>query len=250
VATSKVVAKIASDRDKPHGITVVWPGTEATFLAPLPVRLMPGLGPASVRRLATFCVSTLGDVAAMDESTAAHVLGSWGPSLVRHARGEGASEVTSGRTAKSVSKERTFSNDIREHDEVMAAVAALAEQVGARLRRKGLTGRTVHVKVRYADFTTRTAQRTLVAPTDLEKEFEPVARELVGRLWSPGVGVRLLGVGLSGFDEEAEQLGLFAEDEAGGGDGRAHALAEGLDAIRARFGDDSIRRGDRPKGRR
>jgi DNA polymerase-4 len=249
VATSKVVAKIASDRDKPHGITVVWPGTEAAFLAPLPARLMPGLGPASVKRLATFGVQTLGDVAAMDDATAAHVLGSWGPSLVRRARGEDESEVHSGRAAKSVSKERTFAIDIRNESEVMAAVAALAEQVGARLRHKGMAGRTVHIKVRYADFTTRTAQRTLAAPTDLEKEFEPVARELVTRLWSPGVGVRLLGVGLSGFEDEAEQLGLFGEED-GHDDGRDHALAEGMDAIRAKFGDDAIRRGDRPKGRR
>jgi DNA polymerase-4 len=253
VATSKVVAKIASDRDKPHGITVVWPDTEAAFLAPLPARLMPGLGPASVRRLATFGIKTLGDVAAMDEGTAAHVLGSWGPSLVRRARGKDQSEVHGGRAAKSVSKERTFSTDIRDEHDVKDAVAALAEQVGARLRRKGMAGRTVHVKVRYADFTTRTAQRTLASATDLEQEFEPVARELVGRLWSPGVGVRLLGVGLSSFDNEAEQLELFEDDAPGGGargDGRDHALAEGMDAIRAKFGDDAIRRGDRPKGRR
>jgi DNA polymerase-4 len=242
VATSRAVAKIASDVDKPHGVTVVRPGTEAAFLAPLPVSAMPGIGPAATKRLATFGVKTLGDLATMEPATAAHVLGSWGPGLVARARGEGSAEVRPGRVAKSISKERTFGTDLREDREVMEALSGLAEGVGARLRRKGMAGRTVHVKVRYADFTTRTAQRTLPAPTDLEAEFEPVARNLVRKLWSPGVGMRLLGVGLSGFEEEPEQLDLFGEPEKADDD-RARALAEGIDAVRARFGTDAIRRG-------
>ncbi len=249
VATSKTVAKIASDRDKPHGITVVWPGNEAGFLAPLPVSAMPGIGPAAVKRLGTFGIRTLGDLAAMDEATAAQILGSWGPDLVERARGRGSASVRPGRFAKSVSHERTFGTDIREEPEVMEAVCGLAEKVGARLRKHGLQGRTVHVKVRYADFTTRTAQRTLPAPTDLEREFEPVARDLVRKLWSPGVGVRLLGVGLSGFEDEAEQLGLFSEPGASEDD-RERALADGIDAVRARFGTDAIRRGGRPREHR
>ncbi len=249
VATSKTVAKIASDRDKPHGITVVWPGTEAGFLAPLPVSAMPGIGPAAVKRLGTFGIRTLGDLAGMDLVTASQVLGSWGPELVSRAQGLGSADVHPGRVAKSVSHERTFGTDIRDESEVMDAVAGLAEKVGARLRKKGMQGRTVHVKVRYADFTTRTAQRTLPAPTDLERDFEPVARDLVRKLWSPGVGVRLLGVGLSGFEAEAEQLDLFSEAPQREDD-KQRALAEGIDAVRARFGTDAIRRGGRSRGHR
>ena len=242
VATTRTVAKIASDVDKPHGVTVVWPGTEAAFLALLPASAMPGIGPAAVKRLARFGVRTLGDLAAMDELTAQQVLGSWGPGLIARSRGLGSADVRPGRIAKSVSKERTFAVDIREADEVMAAVSTLADGVGQRLRSKAMAGRTVHVKVRYADFTTRTAQRTLAAPTDLEREFEPVARELVAGLWSPGVGVRLLGVGLSGFEDAGEQLDLFSEPVRAASE-RERALAEGIDAVRARFGADAIRRG-------
>ena len=249
VATSKTVAKIASDRDKPHGITVVWPGTEEVFLGPLPTSLMPGLGPASVRRLERFGVRTLGDLAHMDEDIAVQVLGSWGPGTIARARGLGSAEVHPGRVAKSLSAERTFSTDLRERDEVTAALRGLCEKVGGRLRKAELAGRTVHLKVRYADFTTRTAQGSLGAPSDLEREFGPVAEDLLQQLWNPGVGVRLLGVGLSGFEETVEQLDLFAGTQQRE-DGREDALTRGIDAVRARFGDGAIRRGQPRRDRR
>jgi DNA polymerase-4 len=245
VASARVVAKIASDRDKPHGITVVWPGTEAAFLAPLDVGLMPGIGPAAKGRLATLGIKTLGQLAALDDADARTVFGNHGPGLVARARGEDPSVVRSGRPVKSLSKERTFSRDIRDEDEVFGALSALSTEVGARLRRKGLTGRTVHVKARFGDFSTRTAQRTLPVPTDLEQEFGPVGEQLMRQLWSPGVGLRLIGIGLSGFDEPTEQLDLFAGADAAADSERDRALARGMDAVRERFGSDAISRGPR-----
>ncbi len=250
LATSKTVAKIASDYQKPDSLTIVSPGTEAAFLAPLPVSVMSGIGPQTVGRLERLGVVTLGDLARFDDSTALEVLGSYGPSLVRRARGIDDRSVHENAPAKSVSNERTFATDVHDPAELGCALEALVERVGSRLRAKGMAGRTVTVKLRYSDFTTRTIQRTLAAATDNEHDFLSVARELVGSAWSPGVGVRLLGVGLSGFDERVEQLELLCDDAASGGASahdrevsRRDSLARGLDAVRGRFGDGALRFG-------
>lgn len=243
VAASKTVAKIASDHDKPDWLTVVAPGTERDFLAPLPVRAMSGIGPKTADRLATLGVRTLGDLAALDEATAIHVLGSHGYGLVMRARGIDNRPVHENDPAKQVSNERTFAQDVRTPGDVRAALDGLTAKVGQRLRRKGLSGRTVTVKLRFSDFTTRTAQRTLAEPTDNDAVFGPVALELALCMWTPGVGVRLLGVGVSGFDEQARQLSLLPED-SDSADRRERAdLVKGLDAVRERFGDRAVRTG-------
>ncbi len=250
LATSKTVAKIASDYQKPDSLTVVRPGTEAVFLSPLPVSVMSGIGPQTVARLGRLGVVTLGDLAAFDEETALEVLGSHGPSLVRRARGVDDRPVHENEPAKSVSNERTFATDVHDAEELDRALERLAVRVESRLHTKGIAGRTVTVKLRYSDFTTRTVRRTLASPTASAFEYLPVARELVASLWSPGVGVRLLGVGVSGFDERTEQLDLLegmneaesatprkAEAE------RAIRAARGIEAVRTRFGDDAVRLG-------
>ena len=148
--------------------------------------------------------------------------------------------------AKSVSNERTFATDVRTPAEVHVALDALASKVGQRLRRKGIAGRTVTLKLRFSDFTTRTVRRTLEHPTDDELVFGPVARDLLREAWSPGVGLRLLGVGVSGFDQRAEQLELLpAEQEPSQGgtaqrDRTREGLVRGIDAVRERFGDDAV----------
>ncbi len=243
VATGRTVAKIGSDCDKPHGITVVRPGEEAAFLSPLPLSAMPGIGPMSASRLGSFGLRTLGDVAALDDDTARALMGSHGPALALRARGIDARPVRERQPAKSISAERTFSADLTEAADVEAVLGALAEDVTTRVRAAGIAGRTVHVKARFSDFTTRTAQRTLPAPTDVADEVLPIARELLRTLWHPGVGLRLLGAGMSGFEGGAEQLDLLtaAADEVA--EQRGRALAEGMDAVRTRFGPDAIVRG-------
>lgn len=249
VASTKTVAKIASDHNKPDGVTVVRPGDEARFLAPLPVRAMPGIGPRSAERLTGLGVRTLGDLASLDAATAAAVLGSSGAELVRRARGEDDRPVHENRPVKSVSNERTFATDVRTPEEVDGALNRLAEKVGSRMRRKGVSGRTVTVKLRFSDFSTKTVRRTLEFSTDDEQVFAPVARELVRSAWTPGIGLRLLGIGLSGFDERGRQLGLELEAEAGPhaepavNEIRRANLVRGLDEVRARFGPDALRFG-------
>jgi len=244
VASNKTVAKIASDRDKPHGITVVWPGAEAAFLAPLPVRALPGIGPTTARRLVSLGVRTLGELAALDEVTAVQVLGSHGPSAVRKASGLDTRPVRDREAAKSVSNERTFGTDIRDRADVMAALAGLAEKVGGRLRRAGIAGRTVHLKLRFGDFTTRTAQVTLDEATDSTEAILSAVTRLLEGLWAPGVGVRLLGVGVTGFGDAPLQLSL-PEEGAQAADDRRRTIERAVDELRERFGEDAVRFGVR-----
>ncbi len=243
VATSKTVAKIASDYDKPDGLTVVCPGTEAEFLAPLPVRDMSGVGPKTAEHLATLGIRTLGDLAALDSDTARAVLGAHGESLVLRSRGIDPRPVHPNDPAKQVSNERTFSTDVRNAEEIAAVLSQLCEKVGRRLRAKGMAGCTVTIKIRFSDFSTRTVQRTLPAPTDDELVFGPVALELVMGVWTRGVGVRLLGVGLSGFQESAEQLTFDATDAqtpTPAATPRARKARAGIDAVREKFGDEAV----------
>lgn len=242
VATSRTVAKIASDHDKPHGVTVVRPGEEAAFLAPLPVRALPGIGPVSARRLTALGIRTLGELAALDEVTAGQVLGSHGSSVVRRAAGIDTSSVHTRDPVKSVSNERTFAEDIRTSAELNDALAGLAERVGSRLRRKGVAGRTVTLKIRFGDFTTRTAQTTVDPPTDLAAEILASAKTLLQGVWRPGVGVRLLGIGVSGLDHQPAQLELLPDQVT---DERRRAVEKSVDAVRERFGDGSLRFGSR-----
>lgn len=245
VATGKTIAKIASDRDKPHGITVVWPGTEAAFLAPLPVGVLPGIGAQTAQRLLGAGIRTLGDLARLDPRTVETLAGSWGPELLDRARGIDERPVASSRDVKSVSNERTFAHDLHERDAAERELGALVARVASRLRAGALLARTFTVKLRFADFTTRTARRTLEVPTDLEDEMLPVAVSLLSRAWSPGAGLRLLGFGASGFDDPAQQLDLLETAQADAPDTRQQrrALAAEIDAIRKRFGDDALRRG-------
>jgi len=239
VATSKTVAKIASDHDKPHGITVVIPGEEAAFLAPLPVSAIPGVGAATADRLRDAGIRFIGDLAALDEASATQLLGSYGPELVLRSRGVDDRPVAEDQGVKSVSNEHTFATDVRERAEVEAALRALVARVASRLRQKGLKGRTLTVKLRYADFTTKTASRTISAAADLETDLLPVALDLVRETWSPGTGLRLLGFGVSGFTERAEQLDLLADAPPVERD-RSRALTESVDAVKARFGNRAI----------
>ena len=244
VAANKTVAKIASDRDKPHGITVVRPGAEAAFLAPLAVRLMPGVGPSTASRLVSLGIRTLGELAALDDDTARQVLGSHGPATVRRAAGLDTRPVRERDAVKSISNERTFATDLRDRGEVRDMVAGLAEHVAGRVRRRGLKGRTVHLKVRFSDFSTRTVQTTLDEPADDSGRVRSAARGLLDAVWAPGVGVRLLGVGVSGFGEAPRQLALLG-DGSGGRDERRAAIDRAVDELRERFGDDAVRFGVR-----
>lgn len=246
VATSKTVAKIASDRDKPDGLTVVWPGEEADFLSRLPVSAMSGIGPKSAQRLSDLGVRTLGDLAALDDTTAIALLGSHGPAMALRAAGVDTRPVQPNESAHQVSKERTFATDVRSAGRITVELDELSVEVARRLRRGQLAGRTVTVKMRFSDFTTRTAQRTLSEPTSDETVIGKVARELADGVWTPGVGLRLLGVSVSGFEASTPQLSI--EDVSR--PARGPELAKGLDAVREKYGEDALRFGSQMLRRR
>lgn len=194
VATNKLIAKVASDRDKPGGLTVVRPGDEARFLAALPVRVLWGVGPVMARKLSEMGVTTVGDLAQLPEDELRLRFGSQGAALSRQARGIDRRAVVTEHQIKSVSQERTFRRDIAEEEELYGQLWRLSQKVAARLKRKELAAGTVAIKLRYADFSTFTRQMTLTVPTDDEQAIFGAARTLLERSWQRGRPVRLLGV--------------------------------------------------------
>lgn len=211
VATCKVVAKVASDRDKPGGVTVIAPGDEAAFLAPLALRALPGVGPRTEARLAAAGMSSIGELAALDDDALrALVPGKWGDDLRRRARGIDPRPVQPVPAERiSISSERTFERDVDDHSELERAGRAMAERVASTLRTRGRSARTVTLKLRYSDFQTVTRGQTVAAATDDEAVIWETARRLLARaLTERGGPLRLMGVGVSGLVSE-RQLTLF-----------------------------------------
>jgi DNA polymerase-4 len=199
VGSSKVVCKIASDRRKPGGITVVPPGTEADFLAPLAVRLLPGVGPRAEDRLRRAGVDTIGRLAALDDPELGTLLpGSLGPLLRDRARGIDPRDLDFGLDPVSVSAEDTFARDLTERERLHDEVRRLAELVAERLHNSGLSGRTVTAKLRYSDFSIRTRSTTLPSAIDDAALIGEVACGLLDRGLRDRPGaLRLVGVGVS-----------------------------------------------------
>lgn len=240
VATGKAVAKIASDMDKPRGLTVVYPGGEATFLAPMDVRAMPGVGKQSAERLRRIGIRTLGALADAPLDRLVPVFGVNAQAVRDRARGIDPREIVTESEVKSVSHERTFATDLVTREEIEDAIDMLGPMVGRRLRKKGLAGHTVTLKLRYADLSRRTAQKGLPANVDDETVFIPVAKRLIDEIWCPGDSVRLVGLGISGFEAHDEQLGLFADEELPAGNAE---LLSAADKIRDKFGDGMLKFG-------
>ncbi len=201
VGTSKVVCKIASDRRKPGGITVVPPGTEPTFLAPLAVRLLPGVGPRAETRLRGAGVDTIGALAALEDAELRTLLpGSLGPLLRNRAQGIDPRDLDLELDPVSVSAEDTFARDLLDRERLHDEVRRLSQLVSERLRSSGLSGRTVTAKLRYTDFSIRTRSTTLPAAVDDALVIADVACGLLDRglRYRPGA-LRLVGVGVSGL---------------------------------------------------
>jgi DNA polymerase-4 len=194
VAANKLVAKVASDRDKPGGLTAVRPGEEATFLAPLPVRVLWGVGPVTAEKLAELGVTSVRDLAQVPEEVLRERFGRNGIALARMARGIDERPVVTEHEPKSVSQETTFSRDIVSADELRRQLWRLSQGVSRHLKRQGLGAGTVAVKLRYSNFETLTRQMRLSVPTDDEREIYRAALVLLRRAWHQGRPVRLLGV--------------------------------------------------------
>jgi DNA polymerase-4 len=209
VATNKLVAKVASDQDKPGGLTVVRPGEEAAFLAPLSVRVLWGIGPVTAGRLASMGVTKVGQLAVLPADELERMFGKHGASMARQALGQDRRSVVTERQIKSVSQERTFSRDLAGEDELKKQLWKMSKKVAERLKRKDLAAGTVGIKLRYSDFTTLGRQMTLAVPTDDEEEIYRAALVLLGRCWQRGRPVRLLGVAGRHLAPPAGQLPLL-----------------------------------------
>lgn len=242
VATTKLLAKLASERAKPDGLLVVAPGEELAFLHPLPVRALWGVGPTTQRRLSALGVRTVGELAALGEATLVAALGdARGRHLHALAHNADARAVEPARSAKSVGHEETFPIDHTDGEVLRREVLRLADRTASRLRGSGRRGRTVQLKVRFADFRTITRSRTLARPTDLAADIGATARALLDGV-DVTPGVRLLGVSVHQLAAAVTPLALDLDaTPAPGGDGRRAALERSIDGVRDRFGVDALR---------
>ena len=210
VGTSKLMAKIASDLDKPNGLVVVEPGTELEVLAPMRVTVIPGVGPATAERLRRVGVTTVAELLTISEDELVRLVGqAHGHGLYRLARADDDRPVVAEREAKSISVEDTYDIDLVERRLLEGLLERQAQKVGERLRKARLSGRTVTVKVRLHDFTTHTRSTTLPVPTDDASALVRTARRLLGEVDTTD-GVRLLGVGVSGLADWIQE-DLFDE---------------------------------------
>jgi DNA polymerase-4 len=264
IAEVKLAAKIATDLGKPDGLVEVPQGGVAAFLAPLPVARLWGVGHVTEEALRRIGVATIGDLAATpDVALAAAIGATHAHDLKALARGEDPREVVPDEAAKSIGAEDTFGEDLQGAEAIGRELLSQAGRVGRRLRAAGVSGRVVTLKVKYADFTLVTRRVTLERPTDDDRAILAAARGLLARV-EVDRPVRLTGISVSGFAEEAErgQLELFgaggapaaagAEAEAREA-GRRKALNAALDALAERFGKGAVEPADlreRPPRRR
>ena len=256
VSTNKLVAKIANNVGKalkgkdapPNAIQVVPPGGEAAFLAPLPINELWGVGPKTADRLRNLGIQTIGDLAEWREGDLVVMLGKHGADLSREARGIDDRPVETERDTKSISRETTFTRDVTDLDLLRRTIRQLSEGVGWRVRKEGLRGNTVKLKIRWADFTTLTRQQTFPQAVDADADIEQAAQTLFRNVWTRGQAVRLIGVGVSGFDDEPQQMALFADEAkpsaAPAPDKESQLrLQDTLDTLRDRFGESIVKRG-------
>jgi DNA polymerase-4 len=246
VASTKFLAKLASDMSKPDGVLVIEPGTERAFLAPLPVSRLWGVGPATLTKLERIGLRSIGDIAALDEQV---LVASLGASLGRHlhalSRNDDDREVVPEREAKSIGAEETFSADLRTVAACERELVRLTDRACTRLRAAGSTARTVNLKIRFANFETRTRARTLPDPTDVSIVVLDIVRELLAD-FDVSRGIRLLGVSLAQLDAVAAVQTTFdltgeVESDRGVRTERRAAVERAVDEVRDRFGVRAVR---------
>ena len=236
VASTKLVAKVASDLRKPDGLVVVPPGGEAAFLAPLPISRLWGVGEKTAAVLRDFGVQTIGDLAALPPEAMERRFGKHGAALVARAHGIDADRVATGEPAKSIGHEHTFGTDTSEPEKIERTLLGMADGVAWRLRAAGLKTGTVTLKLRDTNFVTISRQTTLDVPADLTEPIYEAALGLLRRELH-GQRIRLVGVTASNF-RDREQLALFGAE-----DPKRHQAAEAMDSIRRKYGERAVTRG-------
>jgi DNA polymerase IV len=238
VASSKLVAKVASELRKPRGLVMVPAGEAAAFLAPLPLSRLPGCGPATAARLERVGVRSIGDLAALPDPLLGELFGQYGRALGAHARGIDPSPVMSPGDPKSISREVTFDRDQVNLNKVRETALGLLQDVGHSLRAHGMSARTVTLKIRYQPFDTQSRQATLAFATDRDDELAEALRQLFETQVDRARPVRLIGAGVSNLEPSSAQLNLLEDRSA-----RRVQLDQQLDELRERYGDHVIARG-------
>ena len=232
LATTRLVAKVASDQAKPRGLVWVAPGQEARFLAPLPVRKIPGIGEVTERALRALRIETVEQLAAISQEKLETVFGQWGDALYRKARGGDSYEFVIDAEPKSISHNHTFGEDTNDTDALHALLSHLSQKACKRLREAGLATRTLTLTIRYAGFDTHTRAKTLSEPTRLDADIFRIFQMLFAEHRDMKRKIRLLGVSLSGLTHGAEQLDLLEAERRE----RLEKLTRATDKLRDRFG--------------
>ena len=240
VATSKFAAKVASDLEKPDGLVVI-PDDVASFLAPMPIEKMWGIGPKTAPKLRALGYATLGDFARAPVKELERALGVWGTQVARLARGEDDREVDPNGLAKSVGAEQTYERDLTSRDDIERTLLVHAERVAQRLVEEGLCASIVVTKLKYADFTPRTRRATLAERVMDATSIHEAARRLLAEFpvrAAPSGGVRLSGVSVSGLAEGPPPKLLFGGEEAD----RRRKVEELVARVKGKFGGDVLTR--------
>jgi len=239
LATTRLVAKVASDQAKPRGLLWVAPGSEARFLAPLSVRKIPGIGEVTERALLALSIETVEQLAAQPLEKLEKVFGQWGTALYRKARGGDSYEFVIDAEPKSISHNHTLGEDTDDTVALTAMLSHLSQKACKRLREAGLAAGTLTLTIRYAGFDTYTRAKTLSEPTQLDADIFAVFQNLFRKHRDRNRKIRLLGVSLSGLTHGAEQLDLLSAERRA----KLEKLTRATDLLRDRFGFDSVQFG-------
>ena len=239
LATTRLVAKVASDQGKPRGLVWVAPGMEARFLAPLPIRKIPGIGEVTERALRALAIETVEHLASHSQEKLQTIFGQWGTALYRKARGGDAYEFLIDAEPKSISHNHTFGEDTSDVAEMESMLSHLSQKACKRLREAGLSSRTLTLTIRYAGFQTYTRSKTVADPARLDADVFAVFLALFREYRDPKRKVRLLGVALSALSHGAEQLDLLQADRRD----KLKKLTEATDRLRDKFGFGSVQFG-------
>ena len=239
LATTRLVAKVASDQAKPRGLLWVAPGMEARFLAPLPIRKIPGIGEITERALRALGIEIVEQLATHEQEQLERVFGQWGSALYRKARGGDSYEFLIDAEPKSISHNHTFGEDTNNVAEMESLLSHLSQKASKRLREAGLSSRTLTLTIRYAGFQTYTRSHTVPEPVRLDADIFVIFLELFREHRDPRRKVRLLGVALSGLSHGGEQLDLLEADRRE----KLEKLTKAADQLRDKFGFGSVQFG-------
>jgi DNA polymerase-4 len=239
LATTRLVAKVASDQAKPRGLLWVVPGSEARFLAPLSVRKIPGIGEVTERALRALSIETVEQLAAQPLEKLEKVFGQWGTALYRKARGGDSYEFIIDAEPKSISHNHTFGEDTNDTVALTAMLSHLSQKACKRLREAGLAARTLMLTIRYTGFDTYTRSKTLGEPTQLDSDIFTVFQGLFLQHRNYKRKISLLGVSLGGLTHGAEQLDLLSAERHA----KLEKLTRATDTLRDRFGFGSVQFG-------